>query len=209
VHGDGRVRDLRRDGPDERHRVHVHGHRDERGRHLGRVRPVGAGDPELRVRVHGSSRGKVFYVSASGFTSTGSACGTSCHYLEVAPGPWTKGEWCNLTTTAIPGVFSTSIGSGYENTRLMTIGGCTSGAGNLARATTRTVNGLTFSDWFLPSKDELQAVIELGGFAGENYWSSSQLNDTTNVKYAWIATQEFMNANDKSLLIFALPVRAF
>ena len=33
----------------------------------------------------GPGGGKVFYYSAAGFTSTGSACGTNCHYLEVAP----------------------------------------------------------------------------------------------------------------------------
>jgi hypothetical protein len=159
----------------------------------------------------GPAGGKVFYVSASGFTSTGSACGTSCHYLEVAPGPWAKANWCSITTTAIAGVFGTSIGSGYENTRLMTTGGCTSGAGYLAQATTRTVNGATFSDWFLPSKDELQALIELGGFSGESYWSSSQPNDSNAYRFAWMeyATQEFLNANQKTNVFFSLPVRAF
>jgi len=157
----------------------------------------------------GPAGGKIVYVSASGFTSTGSACGTSCHYLEVAPGPWTKVNWCNLTTTTIPGVFGTSIGSGFENTRLMTTGGCTSGAGSLARATTRTVNGMTFSDWFLPSKDELQAVVEGGGASSvDYYWTSSQ----TAAQFVWrilAAFQAIGNGNKADGQSFALPVRAF
>ena len=157
----------------------------------------------------GPAGGKIVYVSASGFTSTGSACGTSCHYLEVAPGPWTKVNWCNLTTTTIPGVFGTSIGSGFENTRLMTTGGCTSGAGSLARATTRTVNGVTFSDWFLPSKDELQAVVEGGGASSvDYYWTSSQ----TGAQFVWrilAAFQAIEGGNKADGQSFALPVRAF
>ncbi len=147
--------------------------------------------------------------AASGFTSTGSACGTSCHYFEVAPGPWTKVNWCNLATTAIPGVFGTSIGSGFENTRLMTTGGCTSGAGNLARATTRTVNGVTFSDWFLASKDELQAVVEGGGASSvDYYWTSSQ----TGAQFVWrilAAYQAIEGGSKADGQSFALPVRAF
>jgi hypothetical protein len=157
----------------------------------------------------GPGGGRVFYVSASGFTSTGSACGTSCHYLEVAPRPWTEANWCNLTTTEIPGVFGTSIGSGFENTRLMITGGCTSGAGKLAQATTRTVNGMTFSDWFLPSKDELHAALARGWFVGDSYWSSSQPSGNSQLAWLESGTQLFMNATSKAFRLYALPVRAF
>jgi len=36
----------------------------------------------------GTGGGTVFYVSATNFTSTGSACGTACKYLEYAPTGW-------------------------------------------------------------------------------------------------------------------------
>ena len=36
----------------------------------------------------GPGGGTVFYVSATNFTSTGSACGTACKYLEYAPTGW-------------------------------------------------------------------------------------------------------------------------
>jgi hypothetical protein len=36
----------------------------------------------------GPGGGIVYYVSAANFTSAGSACGTACKYLEVAPATW-------------------------------------------------------------------------------------------------------------------------
>ena len=45
---------------------------------------------------------------------------------------------------------------------------------------TYTVNGVTYDDWFLPSRDELSLMFTnlhkkgLGGFDGSNYWSSSE-----------------------------------
>ncbi len=123
----------------------------------------------------GPGGGVVFYSSSNGFTSTGSACGTRCHNLEAATASPVLLNWCNYYPKAI--YTSTAIGSGFENTRLMAAG-CDAGAGNSARATTTTVAGVTFSDWFLPSKDELTAyaqnVAAGGGFVAGNYWSSSQ-----------------------------------
>jgi hypothetical protein len=44
----------------------------------------------------GPGGGTVFYVSASGFTATGSACNTNCHYLEFAPKGWASlADWPN------------------------------------------------------------------------------------------------------------------
>jgi hypothetical protein len=45
-----------------------------------------------RLGDRGPGGGIVFYVSAANFTSTGSACGTACKYLEVAPATWQDTE---------------------------------------------------------------------------------------------------------------------
>jgi hypothetical protein len=52
-----------------------------------------------------------------------------------------------------------------------------------------------YSDWFLPSKDELNLMHEnlaqdsIGGFASNNYWSSSEVHEIT----AWY--QDFNNGS--------------
>lgn len=47
----------------------------------------------------GPGGGTIFYSSSTAFTSTGSPCGTSCHYLEVAPPGWASlQDWPNDVT---------------------------------------------------------------------------------------------------------------
>jgi hypothetical protein len=120
----------------------------------------------------GPGGGVVFYVSTSGFTSDGSACGTSCHYLEVSKTDLAMNVWCP-TYTSLPGTTGSRIGTGFSNTKNMISGGCTSGAGVAARA----FSGGGLSDWFLPSSGELYllqaARAAVGGFATELYWSST------------------------------------
>jgi hypothetical protein len=41
-----------------------------------------------RVGDIGTGGGTIFYVSATAFTASGSACNTNCHYLEFAPKGW-------------------------------------------------------------------------------------------------------------------------
>ena len=72
-------------------------------------------------------------------------------------------------------------------------------------------NGIT--DWWLPSKDELQKMQEnlnnkgVGGFAADAYWSSSEVNASA----AWY--QSFnagdLSYNYKFLTLYVRPVRAF
>jgi hypothetical protein len=90
---------------------------------------------------------------------------------------------------------------------------CLSGAGVSAHA----YRGGGFPDWFLPSKDELNAmygyessIVDTAkyGFASHYYWSSSQ----TTVIGAWgqglVNGSDFnFNKNDTSLRV--RPVRAF
>ena len=157
----------------------------------------------------GPGGGTVFYVASSQFTSIGSACGTACRYLEVAPVGWVKSltystktscvrfglfkSICNtvgfiespsftgevdchpsqygdpyledpsctwLASTASGGSFvptGTGIGTGHANTSaIITQNAARGSAANFARA----FQGGDKTDWFLPSKDELNALCK-------------------------------------------------
>ena len=64
--------------------------------------------------------------------------------------------------------------------------GYTGGAAQAADEYSVTDNGVTYTDWFLPSKDELnemfiqKALIEAaaGSAFGTDYWSSSEYNSS-------------------------------
>jgi len=93
----------------------------------------------------------------------------------------TNAEWGCYNTTI--GGTSTTIGSGASNTSKI-VTGC-SESGIAARICNDLVlNG--HSDWFLPSKDELNQMYlqkgVIGGFASYSYWSSSEINNWD----AWI-----------------------
>jgi hypothetical protein len=103
-------------------------------------------------------------------------------YLEAAPNTWNGGRadparpWCD-TIELIDGTFGTAIGTGKTNTDNMVAGGaCTLGAANSVRGYASP--GAPKGSWFLPSKDELNQLYlqrtVVGGFAGVDYWSSSQ-----------------------------------
>ena len=87
----------------------------------------------------------------------------------------------------------TAIGTGKTNTQLMvnamgaeaysTYSGSDKTADYAARLCdilTYTINEVSYDDWFLPSKDELNLMYVnlhkagLGGFDNNNYWSSSE-----------------------------------
>jgi len=56
-----------------------------------------------------------------------------------------------------------------------------------------TVGGVTYGDWYLPSKYELNLLYQqrtvVGGLANNNYWSSTEAHNVA----AWMQT--FLNAN--------------
>ena len=111
-------------------------------------------------------------------------------YLEVAPDTteWTGKEWGDHGTEIGGDAQLTGIGDGQAATDAivshMDGKGITGTAAQLCDALSH--NG--FEDWFLPSKDELNAVWDntvddgsggnsgVGGFAAENYFSSSEVD---------------------------------
>jgi hypothetical protein len=175
----------------------------------------------------GPGGGTVFYVASPKFTSTGSACNTACKYLEAAPAGWIttdtpaeqtncsaqgtisvdpKCEWSgNTIDYALTG---TEIGTGYANTSAMIAQSDTAGrAGTVARA----FQGGGKTDWFLPSKDELNQMFAkkgiIGGFASAIYWSSSELDASVARVQSFYAG--YQNSNFKTELFYVRPVRAF
>ena len=171
----------------------------------------------------GPGGGKVFYVSATNFTSTGSDCNTACKYLEAAPTGWGNGitvaegettgsstvdpklDWCSDTTTLRNATTKTAIGDGRPNTTT----GVTCSTGAIFHAELYVVNGKT--DWHLPSKDELNQLFinraTVGGFFAGNYLSSSE----GAADAVW--GQSFINGFQAGFLktssIAVRPVRAF
>jgi len=185
----------------------------------------GGGSVTYRVGDIGPGGGLVFLISGG------------LRY-EMAPKTWganeTTGiEWCSDTTSSITGAVGTAVGTGSANTTAMLALPCTSGAGVSARA----YRGGGLTDWFLPSKDELNAMCNYSrnptapaaadascygssgtaqngsfaagtyGFTSYSYWGSSQYDAND----AWY--QLFLAGyQDYASEVFALrvrPVRAF
>jgi hypothetical protein len=116
--------------------------------------------------------GIVAYIDSSGI-----------HGLIAAPSGQGSAQWGCYGAT-ISGADGTAIGTGNQNTiDIMT--GCNE-AGIAARLCGDLVLG-GYSDWYLPSKDELYQLylnkVAIGGFANNGYyWSSSENNND----YAWV-----------------------
>ena len=121
----------------------------------------------------GPAGGVIFYVAATPF-ACGATLSATCTYLEAAPvGIDGFQSWCSDTSTLL--VTATAIGTGMANT---TTADATCESGAIQEAADYSRNGYT--DWFLPSKDELaemnaqQSVI--GGLGTASYWSSSEFS---------------------------------
>ena len=127
----------------------------------------------------GDNTRHIFYVNAN-------SASDGWRYLEAAPSDQSTGiTWITggATQTTTNGNTATAIGTGKANTAFMAAqAGYTGGAAKVCK----DYAGGGYSDWFLPSKDELSAMYfknaAIGGFAAMWYWSSSEY-DASN---AWI-----------------------
>jgi hypothetical protein len=160
----------------------------------------------------GPGGGIVFFV---GTFACGATLASTCKYLEAAPtsgtSAWTDASfaWSDNTTGEILNARGTAVGSGYKNTVAMVAQSSTANrAGTIARAY-RGPNNL--SDWYLPSKDELNQLYinraTVGGFVSNVYWSSSEVYSLE----TWY--QNFSNGTQSNLAKYythyVRPVRAF
>jgi hypothetical protein len=106
------------------------------------------------------------------------------------------------------GSYGTAIGYGLGNTNFIVNN---IGNGNYAAKLCYDLVLNGYSDWYLPSKDELYKLYinrtAIGGFATAIYWSSSE----PNYNQAW--SQDFYNGNQsngpKNYTNYVRAVRAF
>jgi uncharacterized protein YjdB len=114
--------------------------------------------------------GKIAYVFVPG--DPGYVAGET-HGLIAAPSDQSTGIQWGCFGTLVGGT-STLLNTGSSNTNRIS-SNC--GAGTAARLCADLVLG-GYSDWHLPSKDELQKLYDnrsaIGGFTSGNYWSSSE-----------------------------------
>jgi hypothetical protein len=138
--------------------------------------------------------------------------------LIAAPTDQSTGAQWGCYGTSISGADGTAIGTGAQNTLDIINASCTSNNGSPTAAdicANLTLGG--YSDWFLPSKDELNLMFfnigkgntlglgNIGGFTTNYYWSSSEYNNI----YAWL--QQFGGGYPSGAnKVFPTPsVRAF
>jgi hypothetical protein len=101
--------------------------------------------------------------------------GGQTHGLIAATADQSTGSaWSNISNKAAGGT-GTALGTGDLNTKnIVNQDGCTGGAAYLCA---HLVEG-GYSDWYLPSEDELNKLYlnrtAIGGFVGAYYWSSSE-----------------------------------
>jgi len=186
-------------------------------------------DPPAPVIGDYRDGGIVFYIAneptdldGDGDLDTGLVCAI------VNQGPIIEWILGGDTQTTENGSTSVSIGLGQTNTTaMMSQVGYTGGAATVCDEYTTTVNGITYNDWFLPSKDELnqmyvhKAAINnaatadgVGGavFSYANnrfYWSSTEASSSNAWCQYFSNITNNQNQPEKDFLYHVRAVRAF
>jgi hypothetical protein len=168
----------------------------------------------------GPGGGIIFYIAPTTFI--GGPSGTAMKYLEAAPSGWNVGSdpfrtWSTggNQTTAVSGADGTAIGTGYQNSvDIANQSGNVSAtcAAVLARNYTPTVSGVTYTDWYLPSQDELNELFNKKSFI-TGLWSSFIYYSSTEVSSSTARYQDMGSGatgpSSKNLTQFVRPIRAF
>ncbi|MFH1223329.1 MAG: hypothetical protein V1647_03180 [Pseudomonadota bacterium] len=129
------------------------------------------------IRDNGPADGWVFYDKGS--------YSNGWRYLEAAPSDASSSAWSNVSTSMV-GCSNSAIGAGATNTtQIINQSGHSTSAAKLCA----DLSTGGYSDWFLPSKDELNKIwvnlkrgwdesnyyyTPVGDVANAHYWSSTE-----------------------------------
>jgi len=177
--------------------------------------------PEYIVGSVGPAGGIVFYVATTPFKCDLPPISQTdyCKYLEAAPDNWNSGfdtevRWGegsgsgSCKEKSISGAQGTSIGTGFTNTAAI-MAACPDASGNNFAPAARAASlyaGSGLTDWFLPSKDELNQLF-VTGYLSALHWSSSEYVRTGMEACVQQTSGPFCPM--KSVTAWVRPVRAF
>ena len=136
------------------------------------------------------------------------------HGFVAARGDLENAQW-GSSGIAISGADGESLGTGAQNT-LDILAGCAEAgiAARLCDAYSVTEDGTTYSDWYLPSKDELNKLYlnqaAIGRFNATNqYWSSTENTYNNISSWAQPFSAETMEILQKTSTHSVRPIRSF
>ena len=141
--------------------------------------------------------------------------------------------WCDDRTTNVSGASGTAVGTGAANTAAMAASvACSSNAAAAVRA--YAPSGTSAGQWFLPSKDELNAMCNYSrtwtgtpstsactgaqngsfasssyGFSNNYFWSSSQVDALSAYSRNFVDGADNIGYKDNSYPQLVRPIRAF
>ena len=149
--------------------------------------------------------GIVAYIFQSG--DSGYISGETHGLIATTSNQSTGSQW-GCFGTSIGGT-SAALGTGLASTTSI-INGCNSSTNAAALCNNLSSGGYT--DWYLPSLDELKKLYlnktSIGGFTNISYWTSSQASTTT----AWsisFSNGLSSNSSTKSTLMYVRAIRKF
>ncbi|MCX6305286.1 MAG: DUF1566 domain-containing protein [Bacteroidetes bacterium] len=133
--------------------------------------------------------------------------GTGQHGLIAAPADQSTAATWGCNGTSIPGT-SAALGTGQANTNAIAAGCATAG---IAAKICNDLVLNSYSDWYLPSKDELHQMYlqkaAIGGFTGDYYWSSTE-NAASAAWYEYFPSG-YQNAVAKYYTYYVRAIRTF
>ncbi|CAM3774750.1 DUF1566 domain-containing protein [Flavobacterium gelidilacus] len=149
--------------------------------------------------------GIIAYIYVSG--DSGYVAGQTHGLIATTSNQSSSAQW-GCSGTSINGT-STSFGTGLSSTTAI-VNGCTSTT--IAAAICNNLSSGGFSDWYLPSRDELYKLYlnrsAIGGFNNASYWSASQATATTSWSVNF-SSDGSNNTGPKSSLLSVRAIRKF
>lgn len=148
--------------------------------------------------------GIIAYIFVSG--DSGYVSGQTHGLIATTSNQSTGSQW-GCSGTSIAGT-STTLGTGLANTTAI-VNGCTSSTSAAALCNNLSSGG--YSDWYLPSYNELNKLYSnktsIGGFSSVSYWSSTQSGATTS--YSINFSTGTGTVSIKTTLMYVRAIRKF